>query len=269
MKIGIISSWRDTLALFKFLSRYENNYLIYVDQNNYPYGEKSLTNVVSKINEIGEFLVNKWAECIMLDPIYELALKYEGKDVSFKVMPLFQTYLQDYVYKYSLVGKIWVLTDFWSSFDVQKLFESEEKNYKPTDEQKNIKKFSFPFHYRVKIASSWGANIYDLWVHSPYLIRMLKNDLRYFKDAYVDTVVPMHYHYFRAQRTIKSFFNFSKTRFHDFAIVEECFKKLCKNWSNYSAEIRINDSKDFLLRDKQLLRDIQRGKNIMVNIEEI
>lgn len=269
MKIGIISSWRDALALFKFLSHYENNYLVYVDQNNYPYEEKSFSKIVSRINEVGEFLIEKWAEWIILDPIYELALKHFWKDGNFNVIPLFQTYLQDYVYKYSLVGKIWVLTDFWSSSEVQKLLETEEKYYEPTGEQRNIKKFSFPFHYRVKIASSWVANIYDLWVHSPYLIRMLKNDLRYFKDAYVDTVVPMHYHYFRAQRTIKSFFNFNKTRFHDLAIVEECFRKLCKSWSDYSVEIWINDSKDFLLRDKQLLRDIQRGKNIAVKIEEI
>ena len=50
----------------------------------------------------------------------------------------------------------------------------------------------------------------------------MKNDLRYFKDAYVDTILPMHYHYFHMQRTIKSFFNFHKIRFHDFSVIEEC-----------------------------------------------
>ena len=54
----------------------------------------------------------------------------------------------------------------------------------------------------------------------------MKNDLRYFKDAYVDTVLPMHYNYFRMQRAIKSFFNFHKIRFHDFSVVEECFRDL-------------------------------------------
>jgi hypothetical protein len=58
------------------------------------------------------------------------------------------------------------------------------------------------------------------------LIRTLKNDLRYFKDALVDTIIPLHYHYFRMQRTIKGFFNFNKIRFHDLSVVEECFKKL-------------------------------------------
>ena len=54
----------------------------------------------------------------------------------------------------------------------------------------------------------------------------MKNDLRYFKDAYVDTILLMNYHYFRMQRAIKSFFNFHKIRFHDFSVVEECFTNL-------------------------------------------
>ena len=37
MKIGIISSGIDTLALFQFLTRYDNEYLVYCDQTNFPY----------------------------------------------------------------------------------------------------------------------------------------------------------------------------------------------------------------------------------------
>jgi hypothetical protein len=87
----------------------------------------------------------------------------------------------------------------------------------------------------------------------------MKNDLRYFKDAYVDTILPMHYQYFRMQRAIKSFFNFHKIRFHDFSVVEECFKQLTeKNQSEYSVSIRTNQSSDFIFREKQLLRLMQR-----------
>ena len=272
MKIGVVSSGRDTVSLFKFLSRYENEYLIYVDQEYFPYWEKSFNFVIDRVGKIIEFLTEKWAETIIVDPVYELAIKYLCKDANVKILPLFQKYLSDYVFKYSLVWKLWVLTDFWSSQEVQGLLEKEEKWYKPTDEQKDIKKFSYPFHYRVKSTSSWVANIYDMWVHNPFLIRMLKNDLRYFKDAYVDSVLPMHYHYFRVQRTIKSFFNFNKTRFHDLSILEECFKNLVNNtwkWWTYSVYVWINQSSNFLTRDKQLMRNMQRWKNSTVNIEEI
>lgn len=42
MKIAVISSGMDSLALFKFLHRYEHQFLIYFDSLNAPYGEKSL-----------------------------------------------------------------------------------------------------------------------------------------------------------------------------------------------------------------------------------
>ncbi len=270
MKIGIISSWIDTLSIFKFLTRYDNEYLIYCDQTNFPYWEKSLNYVLDCIEKAWEFLTEKWAEIIIVDPVYELALKYSDKKLSFKVLPLFEKYLHEYAFKHSLVGKIWILSDFGSSWKVQEFFEKEEKNYNPTDEQKSIKKFSYPFHYRVKSAHSWTMNINDLWVHNPYLIRTMKNDLRYFKDAYIDTILPMHYHYFRMQRAIKSFFNFHKIRFHDFSIIEECFNNLVKNsdWK-YWVNVRINQPSEFLTRNKQLIRLLQRWKNAEVQIEEI
>ena len=270
MKIGIISSWTETLSLFQFLTRYDHEYLVYCDQTNFPYREKSLEYVLDCIEKAGEFLTQKWAEIIIVDPVYELALKYSDKKLWFKVLPLFQKYLHEYAFKHSLVGKIWILSDFWNSENVQEFLEKEEKIYAPTDEQKLIKKFSYPFHFRVKSASSWVANISDLWVHNPYLIRTMKNDLRYFKDAYVDTVLPMHYHYFRMQRAIKSFFNFHKIRFHDLSVVENCFNNLVKksDWK-YWVNVWINQPSEFLTRNKQLMRLMQRGKNVKVEIEEI
>ena len=270
MKVGIISSGVDTLALFQILTRYDNEYLVYCDQTNFPYWEKSLYYTLNCIEKAGEFLTQKWAEIIIVDPVYELALKYSDKKLWFKILPLFQKYLHDYVFQYSLVGKIWILSDFWSSWSVQKLLENEEKEYKPTDEQKSIKKFGYPFHYRVKSAASWTSNINDLWVHNPYLIRTMKNDLRYFKDAYVDTVLPMNYHYFRMQRAIKSFFNFHSIRFHDFSVIEECFNNLVEksDWK-YWVNVWINQPSIFLARNKQLMWLMQRGKSLEVKIEEI
>ena len=270
MKVGIISSWIDTFALFQFLTRYDNEYLIYCDQINFPYWEKILDFALNNIEKAGEFLSKKWAEIIIVDPVYELALKFSDKKLWFKILPLFQEYLHKFAFKYSLVGKIWILSDFWSCWNVQELFEREEKDYKPTEEQKSIKKFSYPFHYRVKSASSWVYNINDLWVHNPYLIRTMKNDLRYFKDAYVDTILPMHYHYFCMQRSIKSFFNFNKIRFHDLSVVEQCFNNLVEKteWK-YWVSVWINQPSRFLTRNKQLMWLIQRGKSVEVKIEEI
>ena len=275
MRIGIISSWRDALTLFQFLNRYNHEYVIYCDQQWFPFEEKSLNTAISCIMNGIEILKSKWVDTIIVDPIYELELKYSyDKNVSKIIMPLFQKYLQEHAFKYSLVGKIWILTDFWSSLRVQNLVEKEGNTYNLTEEQKSIKKFSFPFHYWVKIASSWTANINDLWVHNPYLIRSMKNNLRYFKDAYVDTMIPMHYQYFRMQRTIKSFFNFNKIRFHDLSVLESEFKKLVEEiWNddewNYSVSLLINQPSEFITRDKQLMWLLQRWKSNNVSIDEI
>ena len=270
MKIGIVSSWIDTLSLFQFLMRYDNEYLIFCDQTNFPYWEKSFDYVLSNIENICDFLIKQWVDVIVMDPIYELSFKYLVNKDWFKILPLFQKYLHEYAFRYSLVGKIWIISDFWSFWNVQKLLENEEKDYILTEEQKSVKIFSYPFHYRVKSAGSWVMNINDLWVHNPYLIRTMKNDLRYFKDAYVDTILPMHFHYFRMQRSIKSFFNFHKTRFHDFAVLEKCFSDLTGKikW-NYWVSVRINQSSDFLTRNKQLMWNLQRWKNVEVSIKEI
>ena len=169
MKIGIISSGIDTLALFKFLPCYDNEYLIYVDQKGFPYEEKSFDFVIDSIKKAGKFLIEKWAEIIIVDPIYELELTRLWEDKKLRILPLFQKYLQDYAFKYSLIWKIGVLTDFSSFQKVQELLENEEKRYKPTQLQKEIKKFNYPFHYRIKPVSSWVYNIYDMWIHNPLL----------------------------------------------------------------------------------------------------
>ncbi|MBQ7074773.1 hypothetical protein IJM86_07180 [bacterium] len=109
-------------------------------------------------------------------------------------------------------------------------------------------------------------NIQDLGVHNPFLIKTMKNDLRYFKDAGVDTIIPLHYRFFQMQRTFKSFFNFHKIRFHDFSFIERSFEKVyekiahqkTENTLEYSLDIYSNQSEAFFLQEKKLLRTVTR-----------
>jgi hypothetical protein len=155
--------------------------------------------------------------------------------------------------------------------DVEQGSGSASTSYQPTQNQQHTKTFNFPFQYRVKVATARSAGIADLGVHNPYLIRTLKNDLRYFKDANIDTLVPMQYHYFRMQRTMKAFFNFHKTRFHDLSVVEKCFQKLIENKvsSPYSVRVRTNQNPKFLLKEKELVWLLERGKSVKMKIEKI
>ena len=306
MKIGIVSSGNDTLALRKILTKYDHEYLVYHDQTHFPFGTKDFTYMIQEIKKAVSFLVSQWAETVILDPVYECALgrdaprhpeaTKETRPNDEVVLPLFRTYLQTHAFKYSLVGKIWILTDFSSADEIQNIITDLTNTYQPTEHQLSTKKFSFPFSYRVKSAHARPSGIADLGNHNPYLIRTIKNDLKYFKDANVDTILPMHYHYFRMQRTIKGFFNFHKTRFHDLSVVEECFVSLTtplrKGGSDevaggseqgtrqrtsptpplkggkYSVQIRTNQNPKFLLKEKELVRLLQRGKEINIKIEK-
>ncbi|MDR0860973.1 MAG: hypothetical protein LBO09_08670 [Candidatus Peribacteria bacterium] len=122
----------------------------------------------------------------------------------------------------------------------------------------------------MKSANARPAGIGDLGVHNPYLIRTLKNDLRYFKDANIDTLLPMHYQYFRMQRTIKAFFNFNKIRFHDLSVIEECFQRLTKGQeSEYNVKIWTNQDPKFLMKEKELIWLLGRGKNVELKVERV
>jgi hypothetical protein len=54
--------------------------------------------------------------------------------------------------------------------------------------------------------------------------KVIKFDLRYFKDAMVDVVVPLNYGYFNYEKTISKFFNFKKIKFHGIEKLEEIFQ---------------------------------------------
>jgi hypothetical protein len=101
MKIGIVSSGNDTLALWKILTNYDHTYLVYHHQTCYPFGSKDFSFILEEIKKAVSFLVAQGAEKVIVDPVYELALLSQAE-----ILPLFATYLQDSVFNYSLVGKI-------------------------------------------------------------------------------------------------------------------------------------------------------------------
>ncbi|MDR2416239.1 MAG: hypothetical protein LBD75_06675 [Candidatus Peribacteria bacterium] len=123
MKIGIISSGNETLALRKILTKYNHEYLVYHDQTFFPFGSKDFEFMLKEIQKAVQFLKEQGAEVILLDPVYELALAADEPTL----LPLFTTYLQKYVFKYSLVGKIGIVTDIGSSNEVQKLLCNVEQ----------------------------------------------------------------------------------------------------------------------------------------------
>jgi hypothetical protein len=71
--------------------------------------------------------------------------------------------------------------------------------------------------------------------------KIIKFDIRYFKDSNVDSIVPLNYEYFNYQNTIFKFFNFKKQKFHKIDNLERIFADLDLKQDNiYSVNISTN-----------------------------
>jgi hypothetical protein len=108
----------------------------------------------------------------------------------------------------------------------QGLLQQLVDDYELTDTQKGTKQFQAS-------CARWGRDVrqwqYFLRSLSPrdYLInKVVKFDLKYFKDADVDTIIPTAWHQFAYDKTIARYFTYSRTRRHGMEKLEEVFKKL-------------------------------------------
>lgn len=266
MKIGVISSWNESLSLFKFLNKVEHEYIVYYDQIHSPHGDNDFQNSISYVKKWIEILKSKWVEKIILSPIYELYFLQKKEDL---VLPLFQNYLFEFVFSNSLVGKIWFFGDFADLQEWQRILSEISSSYKLAENQSKIKKFHFPFKFWAKDVSMWKYFINKLSFSSLMVNKVIKNDLKYFKDANVDSLVPLNYAYFNYQNTIFRFFNYKKQRFHKLEKLEEVFKNFNLNQSKYSISLIQNGHVEFLTREKKFLWLLQRWKNIDIVFEKL
>lgn len=268
MKIWIITSGSENLTLFRFLSKYDHDYVVYYDFFHWPYGDKTFEQSLACVEKGIEYLTKQGVDSIIVPPVYELALL--EKKTKAKILPLFTTYVLDYCFTYSLVGKIGL---FWDYADVewaQMLMKNLEKNYVLTSDQKTIKKFHTPFVYWTKETPLWKYYLTSLSYSHILVNKIIKFDLRYFKDAMTDTVIPLNYWYFHYQTTITKFLNFKKIRFHSLEKLEQCFHKVVwSSWTIYSVTIAYTWNCEILRREKRLMWLLQRGKTTEILWKEI
>jgi len=269
MKIGIITSGNENLTLFKFLNKFNHEYFVYYDQNNWPYGDKNFEYSRQKVIDWIEVLKSKWVEKIIVWPTYELSL-LQDKDYTDIILPLFTQYLQDFCFQKSLVGKIWLAWDFADVQVWQDLISNLSQTYSLNDNQKNIKKFNFPFCFWTKEVPMWKYYLTTLSYSHFMANKSVKFDLIYFKDCWIDTLIPLNYEFFHYQRVITKYFNFKKQRFHKLENIEKIFEWFnLKTSKDYSVTMLVNWHTEFLTRDKKLMRFLQKGKQTKIQIETI
>lgn len=277
MKIWIITSGSETLSLFTFLSKYDHDYVVYYDFFHWPYGDKPFDQSLACVEKGIDYLVKQGVDHIILPPVYELHYLAKSKKqeaLSLKVLPLFTTYVLEYAFKYSLVGKLGLFWDFSDVEVAQSLIKKLEGEYILELNQTSIKKFHFPFTYRVKETPLWKYYLTSLSYSHILVNKIIKFDLRYFKDAMVDTIIPLNYGYFHYHNTITKFLNFKKIRFHTLETLETIFQRLIIGpkkpmKSIYSVKIAYTWTCELLLREKRLVWLLQRGKASKIEWEKI
>lgn len=178
------------------------------------------------------------------------------------ILPLFNHYVLDIIFPHSLVGKIWLLGDLGEVVLAQDLIDAEAQSYHLSSNQKSIKKFHFPFAYWAKSVPLWQGLLQSLSRKSFLTNTVIKHDLRYFKDANVDTVLPLNYLYFWAEKTIQRFFNPKKTRFHGLQTLNQIFQSFDLPVSQYQVKLFATDNFYTFDQEKRLLRLLGRGKQI-------
>lgn len=258
------------LPLFKFLQRYDHEYHIFWDSKFWPWGDKSTLLKEERLGVALKYLDDK-VDMIIVDSITEL--QASSFTLQADILPLFQTYIKDYVLKYSLVGKLGLLCDHVDMEDAQSLLEPTIKEHILTNNQKNIKKFHQDFPMWRKEVRMWKYFLSTYGARNPMLRKTIKHDLRYFHDAAVDTIIPMSWGFLFYDKIIQSKVNWKKIRFHGLDVVQDCFKKIVKNdklkATSYSVTLHYTDSIDILLQEKKWMWLLERGKEIKIEVKYI
>lgn len=95
------------------------------------------------------------------------------------------------------------------------------KQYRLQPHQLNTRSFHQPLAQRTKDTSLWNYLKQYTGARTTMINKIIKFDLKYFKDANVDTLIPLRYEYFSYQRTISQFFNQKKQKFHKRSVIQE------------------------------------------------
>jgi len=99
MKIGVWTSGMENLILFKFLQRYDFNFVIFWDWDWRPIGDKGKERLLHRV----KIALEAWPNVFwIVPPMAEVVL---AKDYQ-NVVPLWQQYLMEEVLPYSVVGRL-------------------------------------------------------------------------------------------------------------------------------------------------------------------
>ena len=269
MKIWILTSSPDTLYLFSFLHEHNFSYHIWYDQEWGHRWDKSPDFVQKRIESGLDHLIEQWVTKCILPPSRELVFLSIEKYKKY-VLPLFSMFLTQQILPGSRIGKIWLLGD-WSDLEQQQVLKDLCVTYKPTEKQESTKWFHQPFAYWSKQVPMRKHFLVSLGRKDWMMHNVVKNDLNYFTDAWIDTLIPLNYWYFSYDVTIAKFFRTKKCNRHRIEKIAAIFATLTKEYEQdtYSVTISHTGTLAHLQAEKKWMWMLQKGKNVVIDIHQI
>ncbi len=273
--IWIITSWIENINLIKLCQQSETPFCILADTQWRPYQDKTISYQKSHIQWLLEEAEKIWCTHIILPPINELE-HFHTKEYKLKnttIIPLFTEYI-NYCFWKSLVWKIGYIWGYSNIQYIEKIHNLLSKQYIITNQQQQTKNFQQPLSKRTKDTSMREYFLRLLSPRQMMINKIIKTDLKYFKDANVDTIIPLSYSYFNFQTTISNFFNPKKQKFHKRNIIENIFTNTIKekniiSWQHKTVTIYHTWSQHFFTGQKKWERLLSQWNKLSLIYKEI
>ena len=242
MKIGLLTSGSSLFPLWRILARFSHTYHIFLDASHWPWWDKMSELRAERCLLGTQTLAGQGVTHIILPPLLELQRSKQlpdGFPTWVEILPLFQTYILEEVLPYSLVGKIGVLTQRADQTDIQACLHDLMQRFTLTPRQQHIKTFHPDFPLRCKEVRLRQYLATTLGARDPMVRKAIKHDLRYFLDAYIDTLIPSSRSILSFEHLLKRKAGVSGFTFHGSAAVERAFEKIAPQERSYPDYLRI------------------------------
>lgn len=133
-----------------------------------------------------------------------------------------------------------------------------------TPKQSNTKSFHASFAWWTREVSLRNYLLRRLSPRQYMVNTIIKHDLRYFKDAAVDTILPLQYNYFAFEKIIARYFGARRYKFHPMSSIASCFAAWYEenkeiSSAAYTISLHATGSMHMLTQQKHLLAIMTRG----------
>lgn len=266
MKIGVIGSWYDMLALWKLLNVFDHEYTFFVDYAHRPWSERTVDDVVSWIHTTIDAWKKQGIQHFIVPPVYEHFFTQDwALESSCSVLPVYKLFVLKSLQS-SRVGKVWLVTTTDTLY-AQGVFAGYSKSYSLTVAQQATRRFHVPF-------AVWAKKIRMLtffplrYAKSDRMVRKsIKHDLRYFRDADVDVIIPMDWSMLYYEKIITHTLNHRRYRVCGSSLVASVLQELLStNQAQYACTISSSQKNPPFVDEKKWMLLLSRWWSVEVAV---